>query len=236
MGKNRHIFQILTALILMLGANQVFAQEQVLPLGTGVKNYAVDTSGPNGTSQPDGTPGSTYDWSIEPITGTVIGTFPPTGIYNTNNNLTDNKATIDWSQATPGDYRVKVIESNASCDVVTVTFTVRITNVDATGLVTWTNINICRGGDVVFHVNGAIPNAVLHYSLTNATQTTGTVNIDSDGNAIINATHDSTDNNTVVVTLDKLVLNNTDIEYTSPKPTGTAIINIIVTSPIVALD
>ena len=231
---NNYYLQFFTALLFMLGANLVFAQDQVIPLGTGVKNYAVDTSGPNGSTQPDGTPNSTYTWTIEPVTGTVIGTFPSTGAYNAID--TDNKATIDWSQSTPGDYRVKVVESNLSCEPEEVFFTVRIETVSASGNVNWANVNICSGGDVVFDVTNLVPNTQLYYTLQNATITQGNVVVDSNGNATITATHNDSTTNTVIVTLDRLVLNGTDLVFTTPNPTATANINIIVTSPIVALD
>ena len=250
MGRNIHVFQFFTVLILMLGANMVFAQQSTnplstLPLGTGHKSYAVDTSSdpaqPLLNDQPNGTSGSTYAWSIENMVGTYQETFPVDGRYNDVNiptNITnDNKATIDWSNYPPGNYEVKVIESNAGCPTDEVTFTVIIeAPSSATGIPNWTNTNICKGGEVTFEISEALAGYTLHYTLTNATITQGSVLVDNDGNATITVTHDDTNVSSVVITLEKLVLNSTEILYVVPKPSATATINIIVTSPITALD
>ncbi|HJD86759.1 MAG TPA: hypothetical protein K8W08_04765 [Empedobacter falsenii] len=237
-------FKLLASLVLILIANLTFAQtiNQTIVRGTTTDySYSVDTSSdpsstptdPTYNDQPDGTDGSSYEWSITYIgTGTgVIGTFPARG----HNTITsDNKATINWALSTLGIYQVKVVETNDSCIDETVFFVEIIEPPLASGNVSWTSTNICKGGEVTFNVTGAIPNSTLHYSVTNATPATatGTVQVDADGKATINVVHDGSTNNQVDITLDKLVLNGVDISYTSPNPTATATVNIVQTSAI----
>lgn len=237
MNIKNYSLKLLASLVLILIANLTFAQEQFVVMGDNTNyNYSVDTSSdltnPTLGDQPNGTSGSTYAWTITYIgTGTgVIGTFPTGGTYNTI--TTDNKATINWALSTPGDYEVKVVETNGACPTDETKYIVSITPPSATGNVTWTSTNVCKGDGMTFNVTGAIPNSTLHYSATNTTTATGTVLVDASGNATINVVHDGSTNNQVVITLDKLVLNGVDIPYTSPKPTETATINIVQTSAI----
>ncbi len=236
MNIKNYSLKLLASLVLILIANLTFAQDQTIVMGTTTDfSYSVDTSSdptnPTLNDQPNGTAGSTYAWTITSVGGTgVIGTFPAGGTYN--DKLDDNKATINWSISTPGDYEVKVVETNGSCPTDETKYIVRITPPSATGNVTWTSTNVCKGDGMTFNVTGAIPNSTLHYSATNTTTATGTVLVDASGNATINVVHDGSTNNQVVITLDKLVLNGVDIPYTSPKPTETATINIVQTSAI----
>ena len=237
MNIKTHSLKLLASLVLILIANLVFAQHQTIVMGDNTPyNYSVDTSSdlanPTLNDQPNGTSGSTYDWTITYIgTGTgVIGILPTGGTYN--NVLDDNKATINWAASTPGDYEVKVVETNGACPTDETKYIVRVTSPSATGTVDWTSTNICKSGGVTFNVTGAIPNSILHYSVTNATPATGTISVDASGDATINVVHDGTTNNHVVITLDKLELNGVDISYTSPNPTATATVNIVQTSGI----
>ncbi|MFV0210771.1 hypothetical protein OBK22_03010 [Empedobacter falsenii] len=236
-------FKLLASLVLILIANLTFAQDQTIPMGTpDPYHYSVDTDPAEGGKADTGTDGSTYAWTITYIVGSspgpgVIGTFPTDGEYNDvtkGNTTTDNKATINWSLSTPGDYEVKVVETNGACPTDETKYIVRITSPSAIGNVSWTSTNVCKGDGMTFNVTGAIPNSTLHYSATNTTTATatGTVLVDASGNATINVVHDGSTNNQVVITLDKLVLNGIDIPYTDAKPTATATINIVQTSPI----
>lgn len=234
-------FKLLASLVLILIANLTFAQDQIIVMGTTTDySYSVDTSSdpndPDKGDQPNGTALSDYTWEITYIVGSspdpgVIGIFPAGG----HNTITsDNKATINWALSTPGDYEVKVVETNGACPTDETKYIVRITSPSAIGNVSWTSTNVCKGDGMTFNVTGAIPNSTLHYSATNTTTSTatGTVLVDASGNATINVVHDGSTNNQVVITLDKLVLNGVDIPYTSPKPTATATINIVRTSAI----
>ncbi|WP_395093114.1 hypothetical protein ACF3NR_02965 [Vaginella massiliensis] len=210
---------------MLLFTSAVFAQvQQTVTFGDNTDyNYSVDTDPEHGEASPDGTPGSTYAWSIS-----GGGTFP-TGQHNTIDN--DNKATINWSGAAPGIYTITVEETNAGCSTDPVNFQVEVVLPNATGSVSWDGVNVCKGGVVTFNVTGAVAKSTLHYTVTNATDSTGTIAVDPEGKATIKVTH--TDNNEVVITLDKMVLNNQDIPFPDTKPTATATINIVKTSPII---
>ena len=227
MGRNIHVFQFFAVLILMLGANMVFAQSSLtVTLGTETKSYGVDLDEPSG-----GTPGSTYEWTVVAGTpGSTLPTVPPTDQHNII--LDDNKITFDWSASPIGAYTIKVKETNLTCSAEEQTIIVNVVAPDeASGLPSWTNTNICKGGDVTFNVTGALAGYRLNYTLTNATSDATFVTVDGDGNAEITATHDGFNNNRVVLTLVSLELNGATIPYPAGR-TATANIIIVETSPI----
>jgi hypothetical protein len=233
MSKHLLFFKNLLILLPLIFSQLLFAQIQQIPLGTSsVFNYSVDTSSdtnqPELNDQPSGSIGSTYNWTIN----TSLARFP-TG--NLNDILTDNKASIDWSLVTPGIYQIQVEENNANCPTEIAVFTVEITIPLATAYVDWSESNICKGNDVLFEITNALPNSILYYTVTNSTTPTGSILIDSTGNAQIILTHDGSTANEVKITLEKLVINDIDLIFNTPKPTKSAPINIINTSPILIL-
>ena len=233
MSKHLFLFKNLLILLPLIFSQLLFAQNQQIPLGTTtIFNYSVDTSSdpnqPELNDQPDGTIGSTYNWTLS----TSLAQFPP-GFLNTS--LTDNKASIDWSMVTPGTYRILVEENNATCPTVATDFIVEITIPLAIANVNWTESTICKGNDVLFEITNALPNSTLYYTATNSTTPTGSILIDSNGNAEIILTHDSSMTDEVKITLEKLVLNSVDLVFSTPKPTKSATVNIVNTSPILIL-
>ncbi|MDK7375473.1 hypothetical protein QP519_07935 [Weeksella virosa] len=80
-----HLLKTLITFALLLVTSIAYSQvDQELLLGTGNKTYGVDLA------EPDGTPGSTYEWTVTPSTDV---SFPP-GIGE-NIITNDNKATIN---------------------------------------------------------------------------------------------------------------------------------------------
>ena len=234
MSKYLSIFKKSLILLPFTLSKFIYGQNQRIPLGTtSIYNYTVDTSSdmnqPELNDQPNGTVGSTYTWSID----TPLARFP-SGYYN--NLSTDNKASIDWSLATPGTYRILVEENNATCPTVTTDFIVEITIPLAIANVDWTKSTICKGNDILFEITDALPNSTLYYTATNSTTPTGSILIDSNGNAQIILTHDNSMTDEVKITLEKLVLNSVDLVFSTPKPTKSATVNIINTSPIKIIE
>lgn len=136
---------------------------------------------------------------------------------------------------TPGTYQILVEENNATCPTVTTDFIVEITTPLAIANVDWTESNICKGNDVLFEITNALPNSTLYYTATNSITPTGSILIDSNGNAQIILTHDNSMTDEVKITLEKLVLNTIDLVFSTPKPKKSAAVNIVNTSPILIL-
>lgn len=127
-----------------------------------VEPYQVDyLDGPNGT------PGSTYTWTLN------VGTATITGGQGT------NAITIDWGLTPPGLYTaaISVVETNAGCPGDPVTLDVEIIELEAT--VTAGVSPICPGEDATFTFNGT-PNAVVAYTLNGSP---ATITLDGSGSA-----------------------------------------------------
>lgn len=216
----------LTALTLMLLAFAANAQsDQDVPLGTTtVFNYTVDTSSdptqPLLNDQPNGTPGSTYAWSIVnlPAPGAIL---TPTG----------NKATINWAAVPVGIYHVQVIETNTGCPPETVEFEVHVIQPNNPTLV-WADAPnaICEGDIATFDVSGAPVGAVISYTATGGTPATGTATVLAGGIVSIPITHVAPATQ-VVLTLTSMNVGGNTVTFTPPI-TATAQVNIVQTSAI----
>ncbi|MFY7886072.1 MAG: Ig-like domain-containing protein [Dolichospermum sp.] len=96
--KNKFITTLLTSIFVLFVSNSIFAQQYIC-FGA-VKNYSVDLA--DGTT---GTIGSTYEWSINEAA------FQ--GVISGNPSFTGNSITINWATTPPGNYTLKVIETNS---------------------------------------------------------------------------------------------------------------------------
>lgn len=217
--------KILTALTMMLLAFNVNAQsDQDVPLGDAtVYNYTVDTSSdpsqPLLNDQPNGTPGSTYAWSI-------VNAAAPAAILTPNG----NKATINWGAVPVGIYHVQVIETNAGCPPETVEFEVHVIQPN-NPVLTWADTTpICSGDDATFEITGAPAGAIISFTATGGTPTTGTATADASGNATIIITHVPPATQ-IVVNLTSMSVGGNPITFT-PVITANATVNIVQTSAI----
>ena len=82
MSKHLFLFKNLLILLPLIFSQLLFAQNQQIPLGTTtIFNYSVDTSSdtnqPELNDQPDGTIGSTYNWTLS----TSLTQFPPIIVF-----------------------------------------------------------------------------------------------------------------------------------------------------------
>lgn len=211
----------LTALAFMLLAFAAHSQQtETLGVPTNF-NYVVDIDPANGGATPDGTLGSTYTWTLPDGGGTFVADAFPN----------DNKATINWSTAGVGTYRVRVVETNASCPIDTEEFTVTITT-PGNPLLNWIDTApICKDDDATFEITGAPAGAIISFTATGGTPATGTVTANPSGVATIAITHDGT-SATIVVNLISMNVGGNTVTFTSPVPTDTADVNIVQTSPI----
>ena len=111
---NKKLFFLFFVLgsVLSIQAQTIQTTPETFCQGTGIRHYAVDTS--DGTN---GTPGSTYTWSISGTTTATLSTS------------TGNPVTIDWTNTPAGSYVVHVIETTTatSCVASEVTLNVVIT-------------------------------------------------------------------------------------------------------------
>ena len=217
-----HLLKTLITFALLLVTSIAYSQvNQELLLGTGNKTYGVDLA-----ELQDGTPGSTYEWTVTPSTDV---SFPP-GIGE-NIITNDNKATINWSQAREGEYEIKVVEKNLTCSDEQ-TFRVKIISPKTDITVTPPTEKICAGSSTSFQISDALAGSILHYTVTNGTPTEGNITIDASGKASINLTHDGSENS-LILTINSIEINGRAYLLTI---TETIEINIVKTSEITPLD
>ena len=119
------------------------------------KSYSVDTAG--GTS-PNGTLGSTYDWTILNSASAVVSTAT-----KSKNTASGNDISIDWRATPAGNYTLKVIETNASCTGFPETLSVTI---KANPTVTVSNTAVCLLANTTILATASPPNVTDVYSWT----------------------------------------------------------------------
>lgn len=214
-------FTALTFLLMVFAAN---AQDQIETLGVPTDfNYVADIDPANGGQSPNGTPGSTYTWTLPDGGGTFVADALPN----------DNKATINWSAAAVGTYTVRVTENNAGCPPDIKEFEVEIILPGNPTLV-WADAPtpICEGDVATFDISGAPVGAVITYTATGGTPAGGTTApADASGNTTIAITHDGTSAQ-IVVTLVSMNVGGTTVTFTGTPITATAQVNIVQTSAI----
>lgn len=215
---NNFIFKFTVTLGIMLLA--ITANAQTVPVcQNDTKNYTVDIQAPDGAS-PDGTPGSTYEWSIlEPgFTGTLTVT-----------NGNSNKAEIVW-QTPVGIYTIQVIETNGTCEGTPITFEVEVIAGPTTPTVT-PETPICSGDDAIFEIAGA-PGSVVTYNINGGPDQTVTIGAGGTVDVVENGV---TADTTITITS---IANSADPGACSSSVNVTATVVVTAqptTSPIIAL-
>lgn len=177
--------KILATMMLSLLIYTVHAQDQTVCQET-TKEYAVDLGdGANGT------PGSTYVWTITATAPAVFG--------GTQNNITasGNHIEVDWGTSTLGNYTLSVIETTATgCETdPPITYTIEIVAGPSAPTVTAPS-PICAGDDAVFTITGSPGNVVTYHINTDPDQT---VTIDGDGSVDV-VVGNVTANQTITIT------------------------------------
>lgn len=217
-----HLLKTLITFALLLVTSIAYSQaDQELYIGTGNKTYGVDLD-----ELPNGTPNSTYEWTVSPSANV---SFPPGIGENTITN--DNKANINWSAAPEGEYVIKVVETNLTCTDEQ-TFRVKIIRPKTTFTVTPPTEKICAGSSTSVQISDALAGSILHYTVTNGTSTASNITIDASGNGSINLTHDGSEN-PLILTINSIEINGVSYPLTI---TETIAINIVKTTDITALD
>lgn len=140
----RRTFLIVTLFSIFF--TEVFAQQIKTVCYGATKSYFVDLDdGPNGTI------GSTYDWSIlEPNSAKIIGNGT-------------NAVSIDWGTTPPGNYTVEVVETSETCMSSTSVLAIRIKsnpNVSAEGS------TVCAGVTGLISAYASPVNSTFEYSWT----------------------------------------------------------------------
>ncbi|MCZ2249701.1 MAG: hypothetical protein LC111_13170, partial [Bacteroidia bacterium] len=108
---------LILSLAFKIGYSQTLTtQPQIICEGE-IRPYRVDWQAPDG---PDGTPGSTYTWSVitPGFTGTIIPNQSPGGF--------NNHIIVDWGTTPPGTYYLQVIETSNGCSSAPITLEVQI--------------------------------------------------------------------------------------------------------------
>lgn len=128
-----------------------------------VKEYAVDLA-----DSANGTPGSTYVWTVTP---TAPATFNGT---QTNVTASGNHISIDWDTSPLGTYTLSVVETNTTgCETdPPVTLTIEIVARPTAPTVAANPPAICSGDDAVFTITGTAGNVVSYTINGGAVQTT----------------------------------------------------------------
>lgn len=218
--KNFTLKSLATLALLLIAFSLKAQADQTIDLGDPtVFNYTVDIDPANGGQSPDGTPGSTYAWTVTAADAILTVTGGNT-----------NKASIDWSAVDVGTYFVQVLETNLTCPSTLVEFEVEIVLPDSPVLAWGDTQPICPGDDATFDITNAPAGAVIAYTATGGTPATGTATADSSGNAQIVITHDGTSPQ-IVVNLVSMVVGGNTVTFT-PVISDTADVNIVQTSPI----
>ncbi|MFV0151896.1 hypothetical protein OBJ97_01455 [Empedobacter falsenii] len=198
----------------MIGVNA----QQTISFGE-VKVYAVDEAdGPNGT------PGSTYEWTV------WITDATPTDITSTltitPQTSSKNKIKIEWGTTAVGTYTLQVVETNEGCvgDKKQITVTIDAVNQPT---LTSDNESTCFGVAVDFNITNAPANSKVKYTIEGGTIDTETtanpVLINTNGEATINVIPDA-GSTEIVVTLTEMELSNGTIVDINPDVIKTVVV------------
>ncbi len=218
----------LTMLFGILSYSLLAQATQTITYGE-IKNYSVDTEAPDDPL--NGTPGSTYTWSIfndtpADITGTTMT------ITNQAGSTSGNRVTIDWGTTPVGTYTLHVVETNNNC-----TGTEKFINViieDATpGMPDLTgSSDICSTESAFFDITNAPANSTITFTVIGGTAVVASpITVGGDGNATIEVTHDGISGQ-IVVTLTEMTLENGTSVDIDPDVMATTNVTIIETSDI----
>lgn len=225
--KNLKIKYILSLLLtlFMIGVNA----QQTISFGD-IKNYAVDElDGPNGT------PGSTYEWSVwtsalTPVDITASGTLTITP-----QTASKNKVEINWGTTLAGTYTLHVVETNATCIGLEQKITVIINPISQPTL-TADNATTCFDASVNFKIDNAPANSKVTLTITGGTSTTTSpVTTDSTGKATITVTP-ATGSTQIEVKLTEMELSNGTVVDINPDVTETVIVTPEVSTSVITFD
>ncbi|MFV0210770.1 hypothetical protein OBK22_03005 [Empedobacter falsenii] len=221
--KIKFIFGLFLTLF-MIGVN---AQTQPINFGD-IKNYAVDEAdGPNGT------PGSTYEWTVWTTDAT------PTDITSTltitPQTSSKNKIKIEWGTTAVGTYTLQVVETNEGCvgDKKQITVTI-----DAVSQPTLTadNATTCFDASVNFKIDNAPANSKVTFTIAGGTSTaTSPVTTDSDGKATIEVTP-AAGSTEIIVTLTEIELSTGTIVDINPDVSHKVIVLPEVSTSTISFD
>lgn len=205
--KIKYLFGLLLTLF-MIGVNA----QQTISFGE-VKVYAVDEAdGENGT------PGSTYEWTVWTTDATPVDITTSSTLTITHQTTSKNKVEINWGTTAVGIYTLQVVEKNEGCvgDKKQITVTINAVNQPT---LTSDNTSTCFGVAVDFNIENAPAGSKVKYTIEGGTiDTANTANpvlIDTNGEAKIYVIPD-TGSTEIKVTLTKMELSNGTIVNIDP--------------------
>lgn len=150
-----------TAFFCLLFLNTMYSQTEVVCFGT-TRTYSVDTAdGANGT------PGSTYTWTIKnadiSVNNTpVVTTTTPSG----------NVISINWGATPVGNYSLEVVENNTSCSGSASTLNVTI---KANPTLNTANVAVCLNSNTTITATATPAAGSNSFSWTTPAAFTGTI-------------------------------------------------------------
>ena len=150
---------------------------QTICLGS-TEFYQVDATENGG----QGTPGSTYQWTVSTPTATITPNQGTAG--------SSNRIQVDWSATIPGPYTLTVQETNNGCLGPVITLNVVISPA-LVATIAPVSTPICSGSAAVFNITGPANGTVV----INIAGTDITVNLNASGtgtHTVNNATADVT--------------------------------------------
>ena len=195
----------LVSFILLLLSIHINAQTtQYINFGD-IKNYSVDTN-----DSPEGTPGSTYEWSIWTTDQTPVEITTGASLIVTNQTNSRNSILINWNTTPAGIYTLKVTETNNGCIGTMKEIAVNINTFVSPTLI-FDNSSICSNEIVTFTISNAPANSEISFTILGGTSTiTSPVTVDNNGQAIIPITA-SVDETQVILTLTSITLSNGNV-------------------------
>lgn len=222
--KVKYIFSLLLTLF-MIGVNA----QQTISFGD-IKNYTVDeVDGPNGT------PGSTYEWSVWTSAPTPVDITASGTLTITPQTTSKNKIQIDWGTTAAGTYTLHVVETNATCKGDDQLITVVINAVSQPTL-TADNATTCFDASVNFKIDNAPANSKVTFTIVGGTSTaTSPVTTDSDGKATIEVTP-AAGSTEIIVTLTEIELSTGTIVDINPDVSHKVIVLPEVSTSTISFD
>jgi hypothetical protein len=190
--------------LLLLSMNTNAQIMQYINFGD-IKNYSVDTN-----DSPDGTPGSTYEWSIWTTETTPTEITTGANLIVTNQTSSQNRILINWNTTPAGVYTVKVTETNNGCIGTMKEIAVNINEFTSPTLV-FDNSSICSNEVVTFTINNAPANSQITFTILGGTSTIPTpITVDNNGQAIIPITANANEAQ-IILTLTSITLSNGNV-------------------------
>lgn len=220
--KTFNLKYILTTITMMIVVG--LQAQQTIDFGD-VKIYTVDAAdGPNGT------PESTYTWSV------FTDATPPVDITSslsiTHQTTTGNSVQIDWGTTPAGTYTLKVVETNNGCIGEEKEITVIISAVVNPTLKA-ENASICITDPTEFTIANAPAGSKISYTVNGGTTTDANlITVDASGNATITVTPTVSETQIVVTLTSMELANGTIIDLTADNITATTVITTTTTTDI----